>query len=103
MTVDLSSNRVYQYQCNECSGKIYTGESTRHFATRRKEHLSGRPQPTEISLHSHERKAEYFKVVLRTTYTKIGEAVVNNFVSPNNRLNNYLPPFELKICPKITH
>ena len=82
--------------------KFYTGETKRHFVTRRKEHLSGKPQPSEISLHNHERRAEYFKVILKTVYTKIGEAVVNNFVSPSNRLNNYLPPFELKICSKIT-
>ena len=100
---DLFSNVVYQYNCTECNNKIYTGETSRHFYTRQKEHLSGKPVPSEISLHQHERKKENFKIILRTSYTKIGEAVVNNFVSLQNRMNNYKPPFELKICPEIVN
>ena len=94
---DLASNIVYQYECSQCSGHVYTGESVRNFITRKNEHLSGRPTPSEVSLHEHPLSENYFSIKLKTVHTKIGEALVYNTVPRNLRLNNNIPPFTLKV------
>ena len=93
MPDSLRSNVVYQFNCGHCGG-CYTGETVRHFYTRTNEHLSGRPNPSEVSLHVHPPTAADFKIVLKTTHTKIGEALIDKFV---DRLNNNQPPFTLKL------
>ena len=100
---DLQSNVVYQYVCDQCSGHTYTGETTRHFSTRRNEHMRGKPVATEISLHHHALKKENFTIILRTRHTFIAEALINQKVLPQNRLNNYAPPFKLQLFNVISH
>jgi hypothetical protein len=92
----LRSNVVYQYKCDQCPGHTYTGETTRHFDTRKWEHKIGKPVPSEITLHPHTYKDDNFKIVLQTEYTKIGESIVNNTVSEEKRLNLY-STFKLKL------
>ena len=93
----LKSQLVYQYVCDQCPDAIYTGETVRHFATRSKEHLTGRPKPTEVSLHKHEVKKSNFKIVVTSKRSLITEALVYNTVNPKKRLNEYRPPFDLKL------
>ena len=93
----LASNTVYQYKCDLCEGHTYTGESIRHWDTRKKEHLTGRPTPSEISLHHHVPKDKNFKIVFRTMHTKIGEGLVNKTVPPDLRINAHEPGYKLKL------
>ncbi len=71
----LSSNIVYEFKCQQCDS-CYIGETTRHLSTRVKEHLSGRPSPSEVSLHQHPATDSSFRVVSRSNYTKICENIV---------------------------
>ena len=59
---------------------VILAKPPRHLSTRVAEHLSGRTLPSEVSLHQHVATKENFKAVLRTTHTKIGEAVMNKTV-----------------------
>ena len=45
---------------------------------RMKEHISGRPIPTEVTKHCHPARFENFSIVCRTKYTKIAESIVLN-------------------------
>ena len=103
MPEDLRSNIIYQYVCDQCSGHTYTGETKRHFCVRRREHLLGKPDLTEVSLHHHELKAENFKVAHRTKYTFIAEALIYLTVPPQYRLNKYAPPFKLQLFDIASH
>ena len=94
---NVLSNLVYQYKCDQCAGHTYTGETERHFYTRKTEHLLGKPEPSEVSLHEHPPKEDNFAIMIRTTYPKIGEAILYNTVPPNLRLNNNRPPFQLNV------
>ena len=94
---DIRSQIVYQYKCDLCPGHIYTGETMRHFYTRKYEHYHGKPVPSEISLHEHSIKLENFKIVTQTKHHKIGEAIFNQNVLPNLRLNQNRPFFKLKL------
>ena len=93
----VKSRVIYQYTCDQCSDAIYTGETIRHFDTRKKEHTMGCPTPTEVSLHEHAPKSTNFKIITINKYTKIGEALIYNTVPENRRLNKYRPPFELQL------
>jgi len=98
MAKGVSSNVIYKYKCPHCSeGNTYIGETTRHFDTRIREHISGKPTPTEVSRHQHTARNIHFKIVLKSKHTKIGEALVYNTIPTNSRINNYRPPFELKL------
>ena len=93
----LRSNLVYQFSCGNDCDRIYIGETSRHLATRVKEHLSGRPTPSEVSLHQHVATPEKFKILLLSKHPLIAESLCYHAVSPHQRLNNYHPPFELKL------
>ena len=93
----LKPNVIYQYKCDLCPGHTYTGESVRHWVTRKKEHLTGKPNPTEISLHHHRLEDSNFKIVFQTRHTKIGEALVYKTVPISLRLNAHEPGFRLKL------
>ena len=93
----LKSNVIYQYKCDLCDGHTYTGESVRHWDTRKREHLTGKPIPSEISLHHHRLDDKNFKIVFQTKYTKIGESIVYKTVLPSLRLNANEPGFRLKL------
>ena len=94
---DLRSNVVYKYKCDQCSGFTYIGETTRHLQTRMREHLTGKPVPSEIGLHQHIAKLENFSIVLKTEHQLIGEALAYHSVPENERANNNMPPFQLKL------
>ena len=70
----LASHVVYEYQCERCQ-KCYIGETVRHLCTRAKEHITGKPQQSEISQHEHTSSMHNFKVLARSRYTKVAEAV----------------------------
>ena len=95
--ISLASNLVYQYICEECRGSSYTGETVRHLSTRIREHCSGKPIPSELSLHNHTIKANNFKIILRTQYTKIAETLVINDVPLNKRLNDMSTSTPIKL------
>ena len=93
----LHSNVVYRYECDQCSGCTYIGETKRHLSTRMKEHIKGRPVPSEISLHHHVAKEGNFSIVLKTAHPFIGEALIYQGTPESRRINNNLPPFQLKL------
>ena len=66
------THKIISGHCGGC----YTGKTTHHLSTRVAKHISGRPVPSEVSLHQHVATNENFKAVLRTTHIKIGEAVI---------------------------
>ena len=68
---DLSSNFVYKYQCGQCPGLTYIGETKRHLSTRTEEHLRSQPTPSKVSLHQHVPQKQNFTLFLRTNYTTI--------------------------------
>ena len=72
LTDSVKSRIIYQFNCGHCGG-YYTGETTLHLSTRVAEHISGRPVPSEVSLHQQVTTKEKFKAVLITTHTKISE------------------------------
>ena len=71
---DLASNVVYKYQCEHCQ-RCYIGETKRHLCVRVKEHLTGKPEKTEINLHEHSSTSRNFTILTRSRFTKIAEAV----------------------------
>ena len=91
------SNLMYQILCYHCPGHCYVGETERHFATRADEHIRGKPEPSEVALHQHVSKMDNFLIILKTKYTKIAEALIFSTVPPQFRLNNYRPPFQLRL------
>ena len=72
--VFLRSNVVYKFTCEHCTA-CYIGETRRHLITRINEHLSGKPVPSELSLHEHECKRENFTLLQCTPYTMIAESL----------------------------
>ena len=97
VTNGVKSSLVYFYKCDQCPGHCYVGETKRHFDTRQQEHIKGMPTPTEVSLHQHPPKQTNFKIAITTNKPKIGEALIYNTIPENLRLNNYRPPFQLKL------
>jgi len=97
ISADLQSNIVYIYECDQCSGHKYIGESTRHYKVRKEEHLTGSKGPTEISAHVHQAKEENFSIAARTRHTLIGESIIFHTVPAHLRLNRYHPPFQLQL------
>jgi len=96
VTDDVKSHLVYQFTCSHCDG-CYTGETVRHLKTRINEHLTGKPTPSEVSLHTHVPDRESFTIALSTQHTKIGEALLYKHVPPSKRLNANRPGFQLKL------
>jgi len=94
---DLNSQVVYTFTCGQCDGHTYVGETVRHFCTRRKEHLTGKPVESEVATHQHPPTAKAFNIVLRTKYTKIGEAIVYANTPTEKLINKYRPPFKLQV------
>ena len=74
LSSDLASNVVYRYDCERCQNR-YIGETTRHLATRIKEHLTAQPIPTEISLHEHPPRKENFTVISRSSNVRLCESI----------------------------
>ena len=72
--VGLVSNVVYKFQCEQCSN-CYVGETRRHLSTRVKEHITGKPIPSEITRHVHSPHFDNFKILFRTKFTKIAESI----------------------------
>ena len=50
---ELQSNIIYSYDCDLCPGHKFIGETIRHFSTRKREHMTDKKRPTEISSHVH--------------------------------------------------
>ena len=100
---NLQSNIVYIYNCDQCPGHKYIGETGRHFSTRKQEHIKGDKGPTEISSHFHTVKEENFSVVVKSTHTTIAESLVYHSVPPPLRLNKYHPPYNLQLFNCDTH
>jgi len=94
---NLQSNIVYQFQCDQCSGPTYIGETTRHFSTRKQEHIHGVPKPTEVTKHAHPATDEQFTILYRTKHVLIAEALFYHSVPPEHRLNKYVPPYQLRL------
>ena len=84
----LISGVVYKYSCEQCSS-CYIGETRRHFCTRIKEHISGKPIPTEVSKHCHAPKVDNFSIISRTKFTKIAESLAMKNVSETALLNEH--------------
>ena len=57
----LASNVVYEYKCERCDER-YIGETSRHLITRIKEHVFGRPVPTEVTLDHHPVSQHNFRI-----------------------------------------
>jgi len=93
---DVRSQLVYQFTCGHCGG-CYTGETKRHFSTRRGEHLDGRPKPSEVTDHVHPPTPKSFRIILQTTHTKIGEAIIYKEVPVEKRINAHTPGYQLKL------
>ena len=103
VSTELQSNIVYAYKCDLCPGHQYTGESIRHFSTRKQEHLNGDKGPTEVTNHIHRAKDENFSIVVRTKHTTIAESLVYHSVPQQKRLNKYHPPYALQLFPCDTN
>ena len=94
---DIQSNVVYLYNCDQCSGQKYVGESVRHFITRKREHIKGDKGETEVYTHIHQAKESNFSIVTVTKHTTIGESLVYHSIPPRFRLNKYHPPYALQL------
>ena len=70
----LASGIVYKFTCEHCK-QCYIGETVRHFCVRIKEHLTGKPERTEVTSHHHPSEAHHFEIVSRSRHTKIAEAL----------------------------
>ena len=88
----LRSHIVYEFNCGRCN-KRYIGESKRHFQTRTDEHITGNP-PSEISAHEHIATSSDFKILFRSRYTKIAEAL---FIKSCNHKENLLNEMKQQI------
>ena len=86
----VQSNVVYKFTCDQCNDHVYVGETIRHFSTRVQEHIRGQP-PSDVSLYQHVAQQRQFSIVLRTSFTTIGEALIYNTIPKKKRLNNYRP------------
>ena len=94
---ELSANIVYKFSCEHNCDRVYIGETSRHFKTRTNEHITGSPNPTEISTHQHLATTQDFKILIKTKYPLIAEALYYYAEPVEKRLNKYKPPFELKL------
>ena len=97
ISTGLRSNLVYKYSCEHDCDRIYVGETCRHLATRIKEHLNGKPVASEITLHEHAKTNGNFKILMKTKYPLIAEALFYHTIPPGQRLNKYQPPFQLQL------
>ena len=96
MSKNVQSNVFYKFTCDQCNDHVYVGETIRHFSTRVQEHIRGQP-PSDVSLYQHVAQQRQFSIVLRTSFTTIGEALIYNTIPKEKRLNNNWPPFKLQI------
>lgn len=104
VAVDIQSNVVYMYNCVLCKGpKKYIGESTRHFITRKREHITGDKGPTEVSTHVHPPNETFFSIITRTKHTLIGESLVYHSIPAASRLNQHHPPYQLNLFNCDSH
>ena len=92
---NVSSSLVYEFLCEHCQ-KCYIGETRRHLHTRIKEHVKGQP-PSEITAHEHPPTLNSFKILIRTTNTKIAETLFIQKYKTEHRplLNNFTSSEEL--------
>ena len=86
MPPGLTSNLVYEYKCDRCP-KRYIGETRRHLDTRMREHLHGRPVPSEVTLHNHPLNKENFKIITRSNRPRLTETICLDF---HKRRNSHL-------------
>ena len=84
----LTSNLVYEYKCDRCP-KRYIGETRRHLDTRMREHLHGRPVPSEVTLHNHPLNKENFKIITRSNRPRLAKTVCLD-VDFHKRRNSHL-------------
>ena len=70
----LTSSIVYRFKCGHCE-KCYIGETVRHFVSRVKEHIKGKPDASEVFMHEHAVCEDDFKIIARSRCTKIAEAL----------------------------
>ena len=96
ISIDLASSIVYQYSCQQCQA-CYIGQTIRHFVTRKKEHMSGRPTPSEVSLHSHTPNDANFSILKRSDHPFITESIYIAKARSNNLLNDRQSSYPLKI------
>ena len=73
------------YRGNKAS-LIYAGQG---------EHVSGKLSPTEISLHIHIAQPDQFKILARTPYTKITEALYIKTTQNKQLLNDRAASYPL--------
>ena len=98
----LCSNVIYKFTCEQCTNCSYVGETTRHLATRINEHLTGKPTPTEISLHTHVAKESNFEILYKSRYTKITESLVLSLMkSKHQLLNDIEKSYPLKLFASL--
>ena len=84
----LASNLVYEFKCDRCTGR-YIGETRRHLDTRIREHIQGKPIPSEVALHLHPPKNENFRIITRTPYPRLAETIwIDHFSKRGCRLMN---------------
>ena len=93
----LRANVVYKFSCGHGCDRVYIGETSRHLATRTREHITGRPVPSEVALHEHKAEDKDFTVLSITKYPTIAEAIFYFTVPADKRLNKYQPPFQLQL------
>jgi len=94
---DVKASIVYKFECDRCNGLTYIGQTSRHFFTRKHEHITGSPDGSEVSHHVHVAQHKHFKIVAQTKHPLIAEAIYYEKVPPEKRLNNNRPPFKLQL------
>ena len=89
---ELKSKIVYVYSCDRCNMR-YVGVTIRHLAIRINEHVTGKPLPTEISMHVHRPLKENFSVIGRSRFPKILETILirDNFDALSNERSGSHP------------
>ena len=94
---EIHSNVIYKFTCNQCKC-WYIGESKRHFITRIREHISGRPTSSVITLHTHPANTENFTILHRGRNTKVLESLYIKYAEDKiNMLNDNHQSFPLKV------
>ena len=88
ISTNLASNIVYKYPREECDGSSYIDETKRNFILRINEHLSGKPNPTEISNHVHLARKENFRIIMKNYSYKIAETIILKSIPRDKRLND---------------
>lgn len=99
----LRSNIVHVYNYGQCTNCSYIGETTRNFSVRIKEHITGKPTPTEVTLHNHSPQSQNFKVLCNSRYTRIAESIVLSLSKDKESLlNDFTKSYPLQLFPPLS-